>query len=74
MVKIILYSFDSGCLQLKGVCETMTDSQHGIYSVKLPLNDKRNAHFSGICLDAITREFPIYPKLSSFVGGNIDYV
>ena len=32
----------------------------GIYSVRLPLFDGRDAVVSGICLDRVTSEFPIY--------------
>ena len=43
-----------------GVGNQKSISKHGIYSVKLPLFDGGNAMISGICLDRITTEFPIY--------------
>ena len=50
-----------GPLQLGGVGGVVTESRHGIHSVTLPLYDDSNVCFSGICLDQITREFPMYP-------------
>ena len=37
------------------------ESPHGIYEVKLPLHNGRNAVLSGVCLDRITSTFPFYP-------------
>ena len=49
----------SGPITLFGVGNQKSVSKHGIYSVKLPLID--GGMISGICLDRITIEFPIYP-------------
>ena len=50
-----------GPVELGGVGGISSESPHGIYSVRLPLINGNNAEMSGICLDQITKEFPIYP-------------
>ena len=50
-----------GPITLFGVGNQKSVSKHGIYSVKLLTFDGGNAMISGICLDRITTEFPIYP-------------
>ena len=50
-----------GPIKLGGVGGIITETPHGIYSVKIPLVDKNDAIMTGICLDKITEEFPYYP-------------
>ena len=50
-----------GPITLGGVGGINTQSQHGIYSVKLPLASHKEAIMTGICLDKITEDFPQYP-------------
>ena len=51
----------SGTIQLGGVGGQITESKHGIYSVKLPMYNHDEAKLTGVCLDEITGEFPRYP-------------
>jgi len=51
----------SGPIQLGGVGGITTQSQHGIYSVKLPLKNGSEAFLTGVCMDQITATFPLYP-------------
>ena len=39
---------------------TSTQSQHGIYSVKIQLNNGTKATMSGVCLSKVTSTFPTY--------------
>ena len=50
-----------GPISLGGVGNLKTESQHGIYQVRLPLVNGNNAVLTGVCLDQITNTFPIYP-------------
>ena len=50
-----------GPIKIGGVGGSITESPHGIYSVKLPLFNQQEAFFTGVCLDDITCEFPKYP-------------
>ena len=50
-----------GPIELGGVGDCKVVSPYGIYEVKLPLDNGKDAVFFGICLDAITSKFPLYP-------------
>ena len=50
-----------GPICLGGVGGLQTESMHGLYQVKLPLKTGEEVTFSGVCLDEITRPFPLYP-------------
>ena len=50
-----------GPIPLFGVGNQQSESRHGIYKVKIPLYDGREAVMSGICLDQVTKAFPMYP-------------
>ena len=50
-----------GPIVINGVGCNKVISQHGHFSVKLPIHDGRLARFSGICLDVITGPMPPYP-------------
>ena len=50
-----------GPIRVGGVGGIVSESQHGIYSVKLPLANGKEAVMTGICLDRITEDFPFYP-------------
>lgn len=50
-----------GPINLAGVGNSQVVSKHGIYQVKLPLANGKDARLSGICIDNITNKFPIYP-------------
>ena len=49
-----------GPLMLKGVGDKITVSEHGAYSICLPLKNGQNIIMSGICLDRVTTEFQTY--------------
>ena len=49
-----------GPLNLRGVGDTIVVSEHGLFTVYLPLRNGRNAVLTGICLDKITSTFPSY--------------
>jgi len=49
-----------GPIQIGGVGGISMRSQHGIYSVFLPLFDESNASFTGVCLDKVTSTLPIH--------------
>ena len=51
----------SGSIQIGGVGGIVTQSNHGVYSVKIPLHNDDEAKLVGPCLDQITEEFPRYP-------------
>jgi len=51
----------AGNTSIGGVGNSHTVSKHGIYTVKIPLYDGEVASMSGICLDRITSQFPMYP-------------
>lgn len=46
---------------LGGVGNVKTESKHGIYQVRLPMYNNKNAVLTGVCLDQITSTFPSYP-------------
>ena len=46
---------------LHGVGNQKSICEHGVYSVKLPLNDIETAWLCGICVDEIAMPFPVYP-------------
>ena len=50
-----------GPITLSGVGNHKSICDHGVYSVKLPLHNGKDITLSGICLDKVTGEFPIYP-------------
>ncbi len=50
-----------GPTPLGGVAGMKSTSPHGIFRVKLPLENGKNATFKGLCLDVITETFPNYP-------------
>ena len=50
-----------GPIELGGVGDCKVVSSNGIYEVKLPMHNGKNAVFFRICLDAITTKFPLYP-------------
>ena len=50
-----------GPISLGGVGNLKTESQYGIYQVRLPLVNGNNAVLTGVCLDQITNTFPNYP-------------
>ena len=59
-----------GPIVLGGIGKLQTSSDHGIYQLRLPLHNGKNAVLSGICLEQITTSFPIYP-LHGRVGDDI---
>ena len=50
-----------GPLTLSGVGDNKTVCKHGMYKIKIPLHNGKDINMSGICLDKITSDFPIYP-------------
>ena len=50
-----------GPVKLGGVGDTQTESEHGIYCVKIPLLNGNIDTLSGVFLDKITSTFPVYP-------------
>ena len=50
-----------GPIVLGGIGNLQTSSDHGIYQVRLPLHNGKNAVLSGLCIEHITTTFPIYP-------------
>ena len=50
-----------GPISLGGVGNLKTESVHGIYQVRLPLANGKDAVLAGVCLDKITNTFPEYP-------------
>ena len=50
-----------GPVTLGGVGNATTRSTHGIYQVRLPLFNGKNAVLTGVCIDQITSTFPDYP-------------
>ena len=50
-----------GPISLGGVGNIKMESQHGIYKIRLPLVNGKNAVLAGVCLDQITNTFPSYP-------------
>ena len=69
----------AGPEKLEGVGDTQTESEHGIYCVKIPLFNGNITTLSGVYLDKITSTFPVYPlgKLgkdiqdASIAAGNV---
>ena len=50
-----------GPTTLGGVGNVKMESKHGIYQVRLPLVNGKDAVLAGVCLDKITNQFPSYP-------------
>ena len=50
-----------GPISLGGVGDLKTESEHGVYQIRLPLANGKNAVLAGVCLDRITNKFPQYP-------------
>ena len=50
-----------GPTTLGGVGNIKMESKHGIYQVRLPLVNGKDAVLAGVCLDQITNQFPSYP-------------
>ena len=50
-----------GPLIIKGVNKQESSCPHGQWTIDLPLKNGREAKLSGLCLDAITEPFPMYP-------------
>jgi hypothetical protein len=50
----------SGPLILTGVGDHKSVCEHGVYKVRLPLYDGKEANLSGLCLDKVTSDFPKY--------------
>ena len=50
---------------LGGVGNVKIESKHGIYQVRIPLHNDKNAVLTGVCLDQITSTFPTYPLKGS---------
>ena len=50
-----------GPLELKGVGDHLTISEHGAYSICLPLKNGKYITMSGICLDRVTTDFCKFP-------------
>ena len=61
-----------GPILLGGVGDVKTESQHGIYQVRIPLHNGKNAVLTGVCLDQITRSFPLYPMQGKIQNDIID--
>ena len=49
-----------GPTKLIGVGDTMVETKHGLWILKLPMANGRNAIVSGLCLDKITHTLPEY--------------
>ena len=49
-----------GPITLRGVGDTRTISEHGIYKIILPLADRKTALLCGLVLDQVTCTFPTY--------------
>ena len=49
-----------GPIILTGVGDNKTVCEHGIYKVKIPMFNGKEANISGLCLDKVTQEFPNY--------------
>ena len=50
-----------GPISIGGVGNLEMESQHGVYRIRLPLLNGRDAVLAGVCLDRITNTFPLYP-------------
>ena len=48
-------------VSMGGVGCSISQSNHGIYSVSLPLANGQDATFTGVCMDQIASKFPMYP-------------
>ena len=58
--KNAIHEYD-GTIQIGGVGGVITETPHGIFSIKLPLVNGNTAMMTGTCLNQITHKFPIYP-------------
>ena len=47
-----------GPTKLIGVGDTVVETKHGLWILKLPMANGRNAIVSGLCLDKITHTLP----------------
>ena len=50
-----------GPIPLFGVGNQKSESKYGIYKVSIPLHNGTNAVMSGVCLEHVTKPFPVYP-------------
>ena len=50
-----------GPIPIGGVGGLSMESRHGIYQIRIPLANGKDAKMTGIVLDQITSSFPIYP-------------
>ena len=50
-----------GPIVLNGVGNQESICEHGVFSIRLPLGDGREARMCGVCVDSITAPFPKYP-------------
>jgi len=50
----------AGPILTNGVGDVTSHSNNGIYTVNLPLANGKDAAMTGVCLDKLTHEFPIY--------------
>ena len=57
-----------GPIKIGGVGGVTAESQHGVFSVKLPLSSGHKALFTGVCLERITTTFPVYPLQGRVLG------
>ena len=58
-------------VNLGGVSDVKVTSPHGVWRIKIPMHNGKNASMSGICLDKITEEFPTF-KLNTQVRDDIE--
>ena len=52
----------SGPIELTGVGGKKSICDDGMYSVRLPLHNGRDAVLCGLCMPKITTEFPLYNR------------
>ena len=50
-----------GPASMFGVGGVETACEDGIFDISLPLRDGTNGLFSGVCMDTVTMDFPVYP-------------
>ena len=50
-----------GPISIGGVGNLEIESVHGVYRIRLPLLNGKDAVLAGVCLDRITNTFPVYP-------------
>ena len=49
-----------GSFQISGIGGATTSSNHGVYTVNIPLANGQLATMTGVCLDKLTQTFPTY--------------